>query len=154
MSDNNPLAVVASDVQTAVAAFVAGLTRFGEEARLALSWIDKSVPGAEQALAELFQVADVAATALEAQASGGLADIVAAAIGDAGATVANLISASGLDLAAKSVLSAADVATVSAAKSISQNAISVATARLLGSAARAAPANAANAVAGRELASR
>jgi len=141
MSDNNPFAVVATDVQAAVDAIVAGLTRFGEEAKLALAWIDKSVPGAEQVLAELFQAAEVAATALEAQASGGLADIVANAIGDAGVTVANLISASGLDLAAKSVLSAADVAAVTAARGIAQNAISVATAKLLGSAAPAVPAS-------------
>ena len=100
--------------------------------------IDKSVPGAQTALAVLFQAADAAAVSLQAQAAGGLADLVAGAVEEAGGTVANLISASGLDLAAKSALSAADVATVTAAQSIAHNAISVATARLLGQAAGAA----------------
>ena len=140
MPDNTPVAVVASDAQAAVAAIVAGLRWFGDEARLALAWIDKSVPGAETALAELFQAADAAASALDAQASGGLADIVDNAIGDAGGAVADLIASSGLDLAAKSILTAADLATVTAAKSIAENAIAVATAKLLGNAARAAPA--------------
>jgi hypothetical protein len=54
--------------------------------------------------------------------------------------VVSVISASGLDLASKAVLTAADVATVTAAQSIAHNAISVATAKLLGQAADAAQA--------------
>jgi hypothetical protein len=58
--------------------------------------------------------------------------------------------ASGLDLTSKAVLSAADVAAVTAAQAIAHDAISVATARLLGQAAPAAgaaPASTASATA-------
>jgi hypothetical protein len=106
-----------------------------------------NVPGAQTALAALFQAADAAATTLETHAASGLADVVAGAVDEAGGTVANLISASGLDLTSKAVLTAADVATVTAAQAIAHGAISVATAKLLGqaaSAAKAAPAVAAN----------
>jgi hypothetical protein len=138
MTSTNPFAIVAADVKAAVASITAGLKWFGDEARQAIAWIDTAVPGAQPALAVLFQAADAAATALEGQASAGLADIVANAIAEAGTTVANLISASGLDLAGKAVLTAADVATVTAAQSIAQNAVAVATAKLLGAAAPAA----------------
>ena len=57
---------------------------------------------------------------------------------EAEATIANLISASGLDLTSKAALTAADVATVTAARSIAHDATSVATAKLLGQAAHAA----------------
>ena len=132
-------AVVAADVKAAVDAVTTGLKWFASEAKSAIAWIDRSVPGAQTALALLFQAADAAAAALETQASSGLADVVAGAVQDAGGTIANLISASGLDLAGKAALTAADVATVSAAQSIAHNAISVATAKLLGQAAAAAP---------------
>jgi len=138
MTSTNLFAVVAADVKAAVASITAGLKWFGDEARQAIAWIDTSVPGAQQALAVLFQIADAAATTLEGQATAGLADIVANAIAEAGTTIANLISASGLDLTAKTVLSAADVATVTAAQSIAQNAVAVATAKLLGASAQAA----------------
>jgi hypothetical protein len=147
MTFSNLFTVVAADVKAAVSSITAGLKWFGQEARLAIGWTDKSVPGAEQTLALLFQAADDAATALERHASSGLADLVSNAVSEAGSTVANLISASGLDLASKAVLSAADVATVTAAQSIAQNAISFATAKLLGetaqTAARVAQANSA-----------
>jgi hypothetical protein len=129
--------VVAADVKAAVEAITAGLKWFSAEAKLAIAWIDKNVPGAQTALAALFQAADTAAGALEAHASSGLADVVAGAVDEAGTTIANLISASGLDLASKAVLTAADVATVTAAQSIAHNALSVATAKLLGQAASA-----------------
>jgi hypothetical protein len=77
---------------------------------------------------------------LEGHASSGLADLVSNAVSEAGGTIANLISASGLDLTSKGVLTAADVATVTAAQSIAQNAISVATAKLLGETAQVAAA--------------
>jgi hypothetical protein len=143
MSNTNPFAVVAADVKAAVDAVTTGLKWFASEAKSAIAWIDRSVPGAQTALALLFQAADAAAAALETQASSGLADLVAGAVEEAGGTVANLISASGLDLAGKAVLTAADVATVNAAQSIAHHAISVATARLLGQAAAAAPKTAA-----------
>jgi len=113
---------------------------FGHEAALAIAWIDKSMPGAQSALAGLFQAADEAAAALESHASTGLADIVSNAVDDAGSTIANLISASGLDLTTKQILTAADVAIVTAAHSVAQNAISVATAKLLGQTAQIAAA--------------
>ena len=140
MSSSNPFAVVAADVTAAVDAVTAGLKWFAAEAKSAIAWIDRSVPGAQTALALLFQAADAAAAALETQASSGLADLVAGAVEEAGGTVANLISASGLNLAGKAVLTAADVATVRAAQSIAHNAVSVATAKLLGQAAQAAAA--------------
>jgi hypothetical protein len=138
MSNTNLFSVVAADVKAAVETVTNGLKWFGAEAKLAIAWIDKSVPGAQTALAVLFQAADAAAASLQTQAAGGLADLVAGAVEEAGGTVANLIAASGLDLTSKAVLSAADVATVTAAQSIAHNAISVATARLLGQAAPAA----------------
>ena len=138
MSSSNPFTVVAADVRAAIAGITSALKWFGHEASLAIAWIDKAAPGAQQALAVLFQAADAAASELEGQASAGLADIVSNAVGEAGSTIANLISASGLDLTAKSVLSAADVATVTAAQAIARNAVSVATAKLLGDAAPAA----------------
>ena len=139
MPDANPFAVIAADVKAAVDAVTIGLKWFGDEAKLAIAWVDTHLPGAQTALAVLFQGADAAAAALETHAASGLADVVAGAVEEAGGTVANLISASGLDLTAKSVLTAADVATVTAAQSIAQNAISVAAARLLGQAAPNAP---------------
>jgi hypothetical protein len=140
MTSTNILTVVAADVKAAVAAITAGLEWFGQEARLAIGWLDKSVPGAQQTLAGLFQAADAAATALEGHAASGLADLVSNAVSEAGSTIANLISASGLDLTSKAVLTAADVAIVTAAQSIAQNAISVATAKLLGETAQVAAA--------------
>jgi hypothetical protein len=140
MTSTNLFTVVAADVKAAVAAITAGLKWFGHEAGLAIGWLDKSVPGAQQTLAVLFQTADNAATALESHASSGLADLVSNAVAEAGSTIANLISASGLDLTSKGVLTAADVATVTAAQSIAQNAISVATAKLLGETAQVAAA--------------
>jgi hypothetical protein len=140
MPSTNLFSVVAADVKAAVDAITAGLKWFEGEAKLAIAWIDKNVPGAQTALATLFQVADAAATDLESHASTGLADIVAGAVDEAGGTVANLISASGLDLTSKAVLTAADVATVTAAQAIAHSAISVATAKLLGQAATAAQA--------------
>jgi hypothetical protein len=137
MPTSNLFAVVAADAKSAVAAITSALKWFGDEAKLAIAWVDKTIPGAQQTLATLFQVADAAATALESHAAAGLSDIVSNAVEDAGTTVANLISASGLDLTVKATLSAADVATVTAAQSIAQNAISVATARLLGETAAA-----------------
>jgi hypothetical protein len=129
MSNPNPFAIVAADAKAAVDAVTGGLRWFAAEARLAIGWIDQELPGAQTALAALFQAADAAAGALEASASSGLADVVAGAVEEAGGTVANLISASGLDLTAKAVLTAADVAAVTAAQSIAHNAIGVATAR-------------------------
>jgi hypothetical protein len=140
MTSSNLFTVVAADVKAAVAAITAGLKWFGQEARLAVGWIDKAAPGAQQTLAVLFQAADDAATILEGHASSGLADLVSNAVAEGGGTIANLISASGLDLTAKAVLTAADVATVSAAQSIARNAVSVATARLLGETAQLAAA--------------
>ncbi len=138
MTSSNLFTVVAADVKAAVATITAGLKWFGQEARLAIAWLDQSLPGAEQTLAVLFQAADNAATTLEGHASSGLADLVANAVAEAGSTIANLISASGLDLTSKATLTAADVATVTAAHSVAQNAISVATARLLGETAQIA----------------
>jgi len=140
MSSSNLFTVVAADVRAVVAGITSGLRWFGHEASLAVAWIEKSAPGAQQALAVLFQAADAAATELEGHAAAGLADIVSNAVAEAGGTVANLISASGLDLTGKAVLTAADVATVTAAQSIARGAISVATAKLLGAAAPAAAA--------------
>lgn len=138
MSSSNLFSIVAADVRAAVANMTSALRWFGHEASVAVAWVDKAAPGAQRALAVLFQAADAAATELQGHASAGLADIVSNAVAEAGGTVANLISASGLDLAAKTVLTAADVATVTAAQSIATNAISVATAKLLGDAAPAA----------------
>ena len=140
MSSINLFSVVAADVKAAAEAVAAGLKWFEAEAKLAIGWIDKNVPSAQTALAALFQAADAAATDLEGHASTGLADIVAGAVDEAGSTVANLISASGLDLTSKAVLTAADVATVTAAQAIAHGALSVATAKLLGQAANAAQA--------------
>jgi hypothetical protein len=140
MPTTNLFTVVAADVKAAVEAITGGLKWFQTEAKLAIGWIDKQVPGAQTALAILFQAADAAAGALETHAASGLADVVAGAVDEAGSTVANLISASGLDLTSKAVLTAADVAAVTAAQSIAHGAISVATARLLGQAAGAAQA--------------
>jgi hypothetical protein len=145
MTTQNPFAVIASDAKAAVAAVVSGLKWFGAEAAKAIGWVDATIPGAQQALAGLFQAADTAATTLETHASAGFADVVSGAIDGAGTTIANLLSASGLDLTTKQTLSAADVATVTAAQSIAQSAISVATAKLLGETAQvASAANAAN----------
>jgi hypothetical protein len=138
MPSTNLFTVVAADIKAAVDAITGSLKWFAAEAKLALAWIDTHVPGAQTAIAALFQAADAAAGTLEAHASTGLADLVAGAVDEAGTTVANLISASGLDLTTKAVLTAADVATVTAAQSIAHNAISVATAKLLGQAAGAA----------------
>jgi hypothetical protein len=140
MPNANLFTVVAADVKAAVEAITGGLKWFADEARLAIGWIDTHVPGAQTAIATLFQVADAAAGTLETHASTGLADLVAGAVDEAGTTVANLISASGLDLTSKAMLTAADVATVTAAQSIAHSAISVATAKLLGQAAGAAQA--------------
>ena len=136
MPSTNLFTVVAADVKAAVDAITSGLKWFAAEAKLAVAWIDTHVPGAQTAIAALFQAADAAAATLETHASSGLADVVASAVDE----VANLISASGLDLTTKAVLTAADVATVTAAQSIAHNAISVATAKLLGQAAGAAQA--------------
>jgi len=138
MTNTNLFTVVAADVRAAVQAITGALKWFSQEAHLAIAWIDKTVPGAQQTLAVLFQAADQAATGLETHASAGFSDIVAGAVDEAGGTIANLISASGLDLTSKAILTAADVATVTAAQSIAHNAISVATAKLLGKTAQIA----------------
>jgi hypothetical protein len=138
MTASNPFAVVAADVKAAIGAITAGLKWFATEAKAAIAWVDKNIPGAQATLAALFQAADIAATALEGQASAGLADVVSATIDDAGTFFLNVLTATGLDLTTKKVLTAADVAAVTAAQSIAQNAISVAAAKVLGDTAQLA----------------
>src|SRR5277367_3938540 len=67
--------LVAADVKSAVDAVTAGLKWFEVEAKLAIAWIDRSIPGAQTALAALFQTADTAAATLQAHALTGLADV-------------------------------------------------------------------------------
>ncbi len=105
-----------------------------------MAWVDRDIPGAQQTLAELFQAADAAAETLAGHAADGLGDLVSQEVDAAGTAILNLISRSGLDLTARAALSAADVATVSAAHSIAQSALSVALARALGAAASVKPA--------------
>jgi hypothetical protein len=148
MSNTNPFAVIAADVQAAIAAILAGLKWFATEAKAVIGWVDTRVPGAQQALATLFQTADDAATQLEQHAAAGFSDLVSGAVDQAGTTILNHLSRSGLDLTTKKILSAADVATVTAAHSIATNAITVATAKLLSTSHQVATAaQAANAAA-------
>jgi hypothetical protein len=138
MPANNLFAVIAADVRSAVDAITAGLKWFAAEARAAIAWVDKNIPGAQQVLANLFQAADVAATTLEGHAATGLADVVSATIDDAGTFFLNVLTATGVDLTTKKVLTAADVAAITAAQSIAQSAISVAAAKVLGETAQLA----------------
>jgi hypothetical protein len=147
MSNANIFTVIAADAKAAIGAITSGLKWFSDEAKAAVAWVDKNIPGAQQTLAALFQAADTAATTLEGHAAAGLADVVSGALQDAGTFLEGLIASSGLDLTTKAVLTAADVAAVTAAQSIAQNAVSVAAARLLAERAQsaAAAANAASA---------
>lgn len=138
MSTTNPFAVIAADVKSVIATIIAGLTWFATEATAVIKWVDAKVPGAQQAIATFFQAADTAATTLEAHAASGLSDLVSGEVDNAGTTIANLLSKSGLDLTTKTVLTAADVATVTAAHSIATNALTVATAKILGETAQIA----------------
>jgi hypothetical protein len=138
MPASNVFTIIAADVKAAIAAITAGLKWFADEAKAAIAWVDKNIPGAQATLAALFQAADTAATALEGHAAAGLADVVSATIDDAGTFFLNVLTATGLDLTTKKVLSAADVAAVTAAQSIAQNAISVAAAKVLGATAQLA----------------
>jgi hypothetical protein len=148
MTATNPFAIIVADVHALIAKLIVGLRWFAKEAAVAVAWVDANVPGAQQALATLFQVADASATTLEQHAASGLADVVSRAVDGAGATMLNLINGAGLDLTTKQALSAADVATVAAAQSIAVSSINVATAKLLGeTAAVVGAANHANSVA-------
>jgi hypothetical protein len=140
MSKTNLFTVIAADAEAAVHALTAGLKWFGDEARLAIAWVDRNIPGAQATLAALFKAADTAAASLESHAAAGFSDVVSTAIEGAGAYLASLIAGSGLDLTARRTLTAADVAAVTAAQSIAQGAISVAAARLLAETAQAAAA--------------
>jgi hypothetical protein len=138
MSTTNLFTVVAADAMAAISAVTAGLKWFADEAKTAIAWVDKNIPGAQATLATLFQAADAAATALQGHAATGLADVVSATIDDAGTFFLNVLTASGLDLTTQKILTAADVAAITAAQSIAQNAISVAAAKVLGETAQLA----------------
>jgi hypothetical protein len=140
MTTTSLFTVIAADAKAAISAITSGLKWFADEARVAIAWVDKNIPGAQQTLAALFQAADAAATTLEGHAAAGLADVVSGALQDAGSFLEGLIASSGLDLTTKTVLTAADVAAVTAAQSIAQNAVSVAAAKLLAAKAQSAAA--------------
>lgn len=124
--------IVKTDVEGFVSAVVKDLEYVGHEAELGIAWIDKSVPGAQQAFATFFQVADVAAQATLTASTGGLGSLASAAIDGAGSYLANLLSKAGIDMTAKTALSQADAAAILATHTIAQNAQSVALAKLLG----------------------
>lgn len=139
----NPFAVLATDVKAFIAKVKAGLQWFGTEAEAGIAWVDKEVPGAQQAMAVLFQEADIAMVDLEGIAKTGLSGIVSSTLDESETFVAGILSGLGTSpqaLMAKATLSAIDVAAVNTAKNIAQGAVNASFAKILGTTAAVAAA--------------
>lgn len=130
---SNPFTVIVADVQKVIAAIVAGLKWFEREAELVIGWVDKEVPGAQQAIAGLIQDGDEAMTTLASHAEKGLGDFVANALDGAQTTILNGLSATGLDLTSKKTLNADTVAGIASVHEIIQAANTAALAKVLAS---------------------
>lgn len=96
-----------------------------------IAWVDKEVPGAQQAIAALVTEGEKDLGILAAVSAKGFSDSIAAHTATLETAFANLIGAAGIDLTAKQALSAADVATLGTIKQIGQSAVSVALTNVL-----------------------
>jgi hypothetical protein len=129
-------AVVVNDVK-------AGLTWLKTEGQVAIAWVDKSIPGAQVAMANFVKEADADAATLTQFAGTGLNDAIAAGSQDMETFIANLIQASGLvkvenGATATQALDALDVTGVTTLKTVGQALVSTAITQILAKLAPAA----------------
>lgn len=122
---------IAADWKIAVQDAQAAWTFVKTQGTKIIAWVDKNIPGAQVALANLITTVDQSAGVLAGLAEQGFADIVQSHIATMETEAANLISASGLSLQGKTSLSAAETATLSTINTILQNGGSVALANVL-----------------------
>jgi hypothetical protein len=137
-----------ADAEAILAKVKADLTFLKTEGEKAIAWVDKTVPGAQVAMAGFVKVAEADAATLTQLAGTGLNDAIAAGSADMQTFIANLIQSSGLvkvenGQAATGALDALDVAGVGTLKTIGQSLVSTAIATVLAKLAPAAVAAAA-----------
>lgn len=121
----------------------AGLTFLKTEGAAAIAWVDRSVPGAQVAMANFVKEAEADALTLTTIGGQGLNNAIAAGSQDMETFIANLIQSSGLvkvqnGQTATEALDALDVAGVATLKSIGQSLVTTAIATVLGKLAPAA----------------
>lgn len=118
-----------ADAQAVINDVVAGLDFLKNEGEKAIAWVDKTVPGAQVAMADFVKAAEQDAATLVSLGGQGLSDAIAAAAPEMQTLIANLIQATGLaklegGQTAASVLDALDVAGVGTVKTILQALVS------------------------------
>lgn len=134
-----------ADAQAVVSDVVAGLNFLKTEGEKAIAWVDRSVPGAQVAMADFVKTAEQDAATLVSLGGQGLNDAIAAAAPEMQTLIANLIQATGLvkvenGQTVASVLDALDVAGVGTVKTVLQALVSTGVTTVLGKLAPAAAA--------------
>lgn len=129
---------VEQDAAAALAEVKSGLTFLETEGQAVLAWVEKEVPGASGAIALFMQEAETATADLARVAANGMSKEVSALVDELGTTLLNFISATHLNDTAKTGLKSIDVSAVALVKTVGQNAIASALAKVLGSLATAA----------------
>ena len=112
-----------------------------KEANVVIAWVDKADPALGAAMALIIHDGEVALGDLESAASGGLAKAIDVAAADVETFLANAIGATGLNLATKTALSAADVTTITSIQAAAHSAVDAGLAKLLGAMAPTAVAS-------------
>jgi hypothetical protein len=138
------LQTVEADAQALIAKVKADLTFLKTEGEKVIAWVDKTIPGAQVAMAGFVQDAENDAAALTKLAGSGLNDAIAAGSQDMETFIANLIQSSGLvklqnGQAVTTTLDALDVSGVGTLKTIGQSLVSTAIATVLGKLAPTTP---------------
>jgi hypothetical protein len=139
------LQTVEADAQTLIAKIKADLTFLKAEGAKAIAWVDKTIPGAQVAMAGFVEAAEADAAVLTKLAGAGLNDAIAAGAQDMQTLIASMIQSSGLvklqnGQTITATLDALDVAGVSTLKTIGQSLVSTAIASVLGKLAPGGPA--------------
>ena len=124
--------IIKKDFTGFVAKVEGAVVYLEKEARLILAWVDKADPALGASLALIIHDGEVALGDLESAASGGLSRVIDASAADVETFIANAIQASGLNLAEKKALTAADVHTIGAIQAAAHAAVDAGLVKLLG----------------------
>ena len=125
-------AVIKKDFTGFVTKVEGAVVYLEKEAASVIAWVDKADPALGAAIALVIHDGEVALGDLESTASAGLSKVIDAAAADVETFIANAIQASGLNLSAKTVLTAADVHTITAIQAAAHSAVDAGLAKLLG----------------------
>jgi len=138
--------IVKADFHGFIAKVASAVKYVETEAGKLLAWVNTTDPAVGAALAVLIHDGEVALEDLATASSTGLATTINALATGVETSIANAIQASGLNINDKTVLTAADVATISAISSAGQSAVQAAIVKVTGAVAPAARAPAATGV--------